>query len=230
MLASFSRLRLAGFGSEGLRRAACRWQCAVGGGLCDVSDASRVFRRRPKVCKKSFLTLVNKGNNFAGGGNESRTTHREKRVVPFTPEHVYSVVGDVKKYEEFVTWCVGSKIVRGPVKVGSNNGSPMNHVKLEAELAIGFNLMSEKYISHVAMYPNKSIRAISRDTSVFDKLLTEWKFKPGEKPDTCEIQFFIDFKFSNPLYERVSAIFFDEVVKEMVGAFEKRCAYTQKGG
>ena len=106
----------------------------------------------------------------------------------------------------------------------------MNHVKLEAELAIGFNLMSEKYISHVAMYPNKAIRAISRDTSVFDKLLTEWKFKPGEKPDTCEIQFFIDFKFSNPLYERVSAIFFDEVVKEMVGAFEKRCAYTQKGG
>ena len=229
MLASFSRLRLAGFGAEGLRRAACRWQCAVGGGLCDVSDASRVFRRRPKICKKSFLTLINKGNNFAGGGNESRTTHREKRVVPFTPEHVYSVVGDVKKYEEFVPWCVGSKIVRGPVKVGSNNGSPMNHVKLEAELAIGFNLMSEKYISHVAMYPNKSIRAISRDTSVFDKLLTEWKFKPGEKPDTCEIQFFIDFKFSNPLYERVSAIFFDEVVKEMVGAFEKRCAYTQKG-
>ena len=102
MLASFSRLRLAGFGSEGLRRAACRWQCAVGGGLCDVSDASRVFRRRPKICKKSFLTLINKGNNFAGGGNESRTTHREKRVVPFTPEHVYSVVGDVKKYEEFV--------------------------------------------------------------------------------------------------------------------------------
>ena len=230
MLAPFSRLRLAGFGSEGLCRAACRWQCAVGGGLCDVSDASRVFRRRPKICKKSFLTLINKGNNFAGGGNESRTTHREKRVVPFTPEHVYSVVGDVKKYEEFVPWCVGSKIVRGPVKVGSNNGSPMNHVKLEAELAIGFNLMSEKYISHVAMYPNKSIRAISRDTSVFDKLLTEWKFKPGEKPDTCEIQFFIDFKFSNPLYERVSAIFFDEVVKEMVGAFEKRCAYTQKGG
>lgn len=227
MFASFSRLGLTGSGSACLRRAACRLQWAVGDVVCDMSDASPVVCRRPKVCKKSFLTLVNKGNNFAGGGNESRTTHREKRIVPFTPEHVYSVVSDVKKYEEFVPWCVGSKVVRGPVEVGSNNGSGTNHVKLEAELAIGFNLVSEKYISHVAMYPNKTIRAISRDTSVFDKLLTEWKFKPGEKPDTCEIQFFIDFKFSNPLYERVSAIFFDEVVKEMVGAFEKRCAHTK---
>ena len=104
----------------------------------------------------------------------------------------------------------------------------LKHIKLDAELAIGFNFVSEKYISHVLMHTNKSIRAVSRDTTIFETLLTEWKFKPGDEPNTCEINFFIDFKFSNLLYAQVSTIFFDEVVKEMVSAFEKRC--EQVGG
>ena len=86
----------------------------------------------------------------------------------------------------------------------------------------------QKYISHVQMHPNESIRAVSRDTTVFERLLTEWKFKPGDKPNTCEINFFIDFKFSNLLYAQVSTIFFDEVVKEMVSAFEKRCEEVEE--
>ncbi len=36
---------------------------------------------------------------------ESKTCH-EKRVVPFTPEEVYSVVADVAKYKEFLPYCV----------------------------------------------------------------------------------------------------------------------------
>ena len=104
----------------------------------------------------------------------------------------------------------------------------MKHIKIDAELAIGFNFVSEKYISHVQMHPNESIRAVSRDTTVFERLLTEWKFKPGDKPNTCEINFFIDFKFSNLLYAQVSTIFFDEVVKEMVSAFEERCEEVEE--
>ena len=181
-------------------------------------------------CKKrTFLTLTKDNvNNNNGGNDKARTRYRETRVVPFTPEHAYSVVSDVRQYNKFVPWCIGSKIVKGPIEFKSNNGTKLKHIKLDAELSIGFNFVSEKYISHVLMHPNKSIRAVSRDTTIFEALLTEWKFKPGDQPNTCEINFFIDFKFSNALYAQVSTIFFDEVVKEMVSAFEKRC--EQVGG
>ena len=188
-------------------------------------------------CKKkeTFLTLIkenvnsdndNNNNNSNRNDKKIRTRHRETRIVPFTPEHVYSVVSDVKKYNKFVPWCIGSKIVKGPIEFKNNDN--VKHIKIDAELAIGFNFVSEKYISHVQMHPNESIRAVSRDTTVFERLLTEWKFKPGDKPNTCEINFFIDFKFSNLLYAQVSTIFFDEVVKEMVSAFEKRCEEVEE--
>jgi coenzyme Q-binding protein COQ10 len=52
----------------------------------------------------------------------------------YSPEQLYEVVAQVQHYHQFVPWCVGSNVLRR---------SPDNSY-LEAELQIGFQMISEK--------------------------------------------------------------------------------------
>ena len=55
-------------------------------------------------------------------------------ICRYSPEQLYAVVSSVQDYHQFVPWCVGSNII-----TRSDDGS-----YLEAELAIGFQMISER--------------------------------------------------------------------------------------
>ena len=38
------------------------------------------------------------------------TFHHEKRIVPYTPDQLFELVADVRKYPEFLPWCVSTNI------------------------------------------------------------------------------------------------------------------------
>ena len=124
---------------------------------------------------------------------------------------MYSVVANVKEYKHFVPWCVDSTILT----------ERDNY--LEAELKVGFRYFSEKYVSKVYLVPGKSVIAKSRDTTVFHYLTNEWRFESGPDANSCWLYFDVEFAFQNMLYSQISSFFFNEVVKQMVSAFEKRC-------
>lgn len=52
----------------------------------------------------------------------------------YSPEQLYAVVSNVQHYQQFVPWCVGSKVLKR-----DEDGS-----YLEAELQIGFQMISER--------------------------------------------------------------------------------------
>ena len=64
----------------------------------------------------------------------------------YTPEQLFDVVADVDRYSEFLPWCLRSQVLwrRGG---GEGEGSG----RMEAELEIGFNVLREKYKSHITM-------------------------------------------------------------------------------
>ena len=68
------------------------------------------------------------------------------RVCRYTPEQVFDVVAGVDLYEDFVPWCLKSKVLWRT-----------DH-KMDAELEIGFKLFVEKYISHVELKPPSLIK------------------------------------------------------------------------
>jgi len=35
---------------------------------------------------------------------------RKERVLPYTPEQLFSLVADIERYPEFLPWCVGARI------------------------------------------------------------------------------------------------------------------------
>ncbi|OQV19188.1 putative Coenzyme Q-binding protein COQ10-like protein A, mitochondrial [Hypsibius exemplaris] len=136
-------------------------------------------------------------------------------------EQMFDVVADVKQYKEFVPWCTNSTLLY------SRQGPPGNE---KYQMEIGFPPISERYTSNVTTVRPNLVKAVSTEGKMFNHLATEWKFSPGlpNNPKTCTLDFYVSFEFRNILYTKMSQLFFDEVVRQMVNAFLRRAA-TQYG-
>lgn len=161
---------------------------------------------------------------MAANPNERR--HYERRLVPLPPAAIQAVVADVASYAEFAPWCTASTVTA----VHADDGA--GHRSLSAMLGIGFRLLSETYTSEVTISPGR-VRADVPRGALFEYLVNEWTFAPVPRsPGASWVSFEVRFAFRNPLYQRVTDLFFDEVVRKMVAAFEHRAATVarQRGG
>ena len=134
-------------------------------------------------------------------------THAERRIVAYSPAQMYDLVADIKRYPEFLPWCIS-------VVEKSRTGNV-----IEADMAIGFKALREQFTSRVTL---ESGRAISVEylNGPFRYLKNHWVFH--EHPQGCEIEFFIDFEFRSRILQMVIGTHFNEAVRIMVRAFETR--------
>ncbi|KXZ54656.1 hypothetical protein GPECTOR_4g722 [Gonium pectorale] len=138
---------------------------------------------------------------------------KQRRLVGWTPQQLYTVVSRVEDYHKFVPWCQRSTVIKPP----ANN-------YMEAELEVGFQVLVERYTSQVFLSPPHSVRSRVADSSLFDHLDSTWTMEPGPTPRSCWLSFSVDFAFRSQLHGYLADLFFSEVVKQMSGAFEGRCA------
>ena len=134
--------------------------------------------------------------------------HEERRIIKHTPNNLFNLVADVKKYPEFLPWCLGARIKKE------------NLTSFEADLIIGFKIYKEIYSSKITLDKKKKKIIVDYKDGPFEYLQNYWIFK--ENPDGCEIEFMVDFKFKSIFLQTLMETFFNEAVKRMVKAFENR--------
>jgi coenzyme Q-binding protein COQ10 len=134
-------------------------------------------------------------------------THGEQRVLPYTPEQLFTLVADIERYPEFLPWCVGARIKERQADL------------IVADLIIGFRMFRERFTSRVSLDRPRRIDVAYAD-GPFRYLNNHWVFE--KVPGGCRIDFFVDFEFKSRLLQRVIEALFGEAVRRMVGAFEKR--------
>lgn len=133
--------------------------------------------------------------------------HQETKVLPYSPEQMFDLVADVKRYPEFLPWVTGARI------------REQTDTLVVADLLVGFKMIRERYTSRVTLERPDRID-VAYTEGPFRHLENHWKFAPH--PDGCEIEFFLDFEFKSRLLQKVIGALFNEAVRKMVSAFESR--------
>jgi coenzyme Q-binding protein COQ10 len=127
-------------------------------------------------------------------------THAERKILRYTPEQLFDLVADVRRYPEFLPWCVGARVLS------------REEQELVADLTIGFKMFRETFRSQVTL---------DRPGHVHVRYLNNhWRFNPHSHG--TEVDFFVDFEFRSRLLQAVIGTVFNEAVRLMVRAFERR--------
>lgn len=135
--------------------------------------------------------------------------HLEQRQIDYTPEQMFDLVADVARYQEFLPWCIASRINR-------REGDGVFY----ADLVVGYKMFRERFSSKVVTERPHVIQ-IEYLKGPLKNLKNRWQFI--RQPDgSCLIDFSVEFEFSNVALQTLANMFFNEVVKRMVGAFEAR--------
>jgi coenzyme Q-binding protein COQ10 len=134
-------------------------------------------------------------------------THAQRKVLRYTPEQMYALVADVRRYPEFLPWCTMANILQE------------DEAKLVADMTIGFKMFRETFRSEVALERPSEVR-VTYLNGPFRYLNNTWKFLAH--PAGCEVDFYVDFEFRSALLQAAIGLVFNEAVQLMVRAFERR--------
>lgn len=140
------------------------------------------------------------------------TTHSETRVLPYTAQEMYDLVADVARYPEFLPWTSAARI-------RSREGKG-DHDELLADLVISFKLFREGFGSRVRLYPDAKRIETAYVDGPFKRMESVWGFR--DVAGGAEVSFSTDFEFRNRLLQGEAGVFFQEAMRQVVRAFERR--------
>jgi coenzyme Q-binding protein COQ10 len=143
-------------------------------------------------------------------------SHRETRILPYTPDQVFDLVADVEKYPQFLPWCTACRINRRE-----------SEAVFIADLAIGFKMVRETFTSRVTVERPHQVKVQYID-GPFRHLINTWTFHSAATPTgtpATRVEFFLEFEFRSRILQSIIGVLFEEAVRRMVAAFETRAAH-----
>lgn len=133
-------------------------------------------------------------------------------MLPYTPEQLFELVGDVEAYPKFVPWITAMRTWNGRVDGAIST--------VDAEAQVGFSFLREKFATRV----RRDRDALSIDVSLlygpFKRLSNGWRFLP--EGEVTRVEFVIDFAFKSALLDAMLAANIDKAAGKLIACFEER--------
>ena len=135
-----------------------------------------------------------------------------KKKISCTKKDLINMVLDIEKYPEFVPWCLNGKIHKRDDKA--------DMIEMEADLTVGKKFLNQTYKSHITYYKEKDKIIVNNIGGPLKHLKNEWEIR--EINNQSEVSFKIDFEIKNIVYNMIMTKSFDQGLRNIADAFEKR--------
>jgi coenzyme Q-binding protein COQ10 len=136
--------------------------------------------------------------------------HSETRRLPYTPEQMFDLVADVRRYAEFLPWVSAMRV---------RKETPDEAL---ADMIVGFKGLRETFTSKVTKARPDSVH-VEYIEGPLKYLHNDWRFRPDGEGG-CFVDFNVDFAFKNRMFEMLAGQVFGAALRKMIGAFEERAA------
>lgn len=151
--------------------------------------------------------------------------HRQTvtRVLPYTPEQLQTLVGDVQRYPDFVPWVSAMRIW--------NATTPEPGVtQCDAEAEVRFAIVRERFATRVRSDLDERQIDVNLLYGPFRRLYNRWRFLPH--PTGSTVEFLIEFEFKSRLLEGLLAANAQRAINLIMSCFENRARalYDQPSG
>ena len=128
------------------------------------------------------------------------------------------MVLDIKKYPEFVPWCIEGKI--------NDKNESEDLITFNGDLKVGKSILNETFSSQVSYYKEKNKIIVTNLKGPLKHLKNEWTFK--EVNNTTQLEFFIDFELKNPILNAIMKNSFQLGLNKIAKSFEERAIKLYK--
>ena len=139
--------------------------------------------------------------------------HRLTRVLPYEPDQLFALVGEVRAYPQFVPWITS-------MRVWNEHEAEPGVSVCDAEAQVGFSFLKERFSTRVRRDARARLITVSLLSGPFRRLENRWEFKPH--PHGTQLEFFIDFEFRSRLLDMMLHANFDRAVSKLIACFEAR--------
>ncbi len=136
-------------------------------------------------------------------------------MLPYTPDQMFALVGDVRAYPQFVPWLT-------QMRVWNETEIAPGVTALDAEAAVGFSMLRETFATRVTRDAEARQIDVSLLYGPFKRLRNHWAFTPH--PSGTEVRFEIDFEFKSRLLDGLLAANMGRAVDKLIACFEARAA------
>lgn len=140
--------------------------------------------------------------------------HHVSKVLPYRPDDLFRMVGDVAAYPEFVPW-VASLRTWNAVRLSQDVDG------LDAEVAVGFAMLKERFATRVRRDAAARQVDVALISGPFRHLQNRWRFLEAPEGGT-RIEFDIDFAFKSRVLEALLKANFHHAVDRLMECFEAR--------
>ena len=141
-----------------------------------------------------------------------------KKIIPCKKKQLIEMVLDIKKYPEFVPWCIEGKI--------EDKNESTDLITFKGDLKVGKSILNETFSSHVSYYKEKDKIIVTNLDGPLKHLKNEWAFK--EVNNATQLEFFIDFELKNPILNSIMKKSFELGLNKIAKSFEERAIKLYK--